>query len=67
MNPDSLRRNGPMNADVEGIKDSDRDFPTNATPHPDTLNPTNDLSKHMAADVPKTGLGGKGHAQMDRK
>jgi len=63
MSAESLRRQGPIKGDYEG---EDRNFPTKAEPHPDSLNPKNDLGKHMCADVPKTGLGARGHAMTDK-
>ena len=63
MSSDSLRSRGPVKADSEGIE---RTFETKAVPHPDSLNPSNDLGKLMAANPPKNDLGGRGHGGADR-
>jgi len=53
-----LRRSGPIGrGQEEGVI---QDFPTMAEPHPDTLAPTNELTKHIAGPIPKDNLGNRG-------
>lgn len=55
----NLRRNGPLGA--VGGEGKDQSIPTEAVPHPDTLNPSNTPGeKYMGKSIPKDNLGARG-------